>query len=685
MTDSPESLNAFAAVTKAEWIAKVEADLKGASFDSLASTTTDGLSVEPLYTREDQHEGDPAGFPGLFPFLRGASPIAGWQIRQEYDDPRPATCAEAISRDLERGVEALWIRLGPRTGCRVPTLEDLEVVLGPVDLATNSLYLDPGIDGLPVAAALATLAERRGIGASGLSGCIGMDPVGLLAKEGRAPGGLRARLRELRGLGSWCAEHTPNLSAVCVSSDPYHGGGASAVQELAATLATAVEYLRQLTDGGLGIDAAARQLRFAIPVSSDFFGQIAKLRAARWLWAKIISASGGEPASGAMQIHARTSAFTKTRRDPWVNMLRATAECTAAILGGAQSIATVPFDASIGTADELARRLARNTQFVLREESHLDAVADPAGGSWFVESLTRELAEAAWEEFQRIERAGGILGALANGSLQDAIAEFSRTTQSHIAKRRTPVVGVSEFPNLAEDPVERSRASDQEIKRALQEKIDGLDLGVHRAKLIAISRAVEGSGPASELMDVCLSGMMGGGDLYSMATVLQHAQPDFYLDPIIQWRQADVWEALRDRADRHEAKSGSRPKAFFANLGALPDHKARSMWSQNLLAAGGIEAIADDSFQSAEEAAGAYLEAKSDLAIVCGSDADYEQWLAPTVGALAEAKCPVILVAGRPRERESELRDLGATDFVFVGADLLSVVRGVLDQIGVAR
>ncbi|MEM7135351.1 MAG: methylmalonyl-CoA mutase family protein [Myxococcota bacterium] len=685
MTDSPESLNAFAPVTKAEWIAKVEADLKGASFDSLASTTSDGLGVQPLYTREDQRGGDSAGFPGLFPYLRGAAPVAGWQIRQEYSDPRPAKCAEAITRDLERGVEALWVRLGPRTGCRVPTLEDLEVVLGPVDLATTSIYLDPGIDGLPVAAALATLAERRGLGANGLSGCIGMDPIGLLAKEGRVPGGLRARLRELRGLGTWCSGHTPNLSAVCVASDPYHGGGASAVQELAATLATAVEYLRQLTDGGLGIDAAARQLRFAIPISGDFFGQIAKLRAARWLWAKIISAAGGEPGTGAMDIHARTSTFTKTQRDPWVNMLRATAECTAAILGGAQSIATVPFDALIGTPDELARRLARNTQFVLREESHLDAVADPAGGSWFVENLTRELAEAAWEEFRRIERAGGIVGVLGNGSLRDAIAEFSSTTRSRIAKRRMPVVGVSEFPNLAEDPVERSRASEREIKEALQAKIDELDLGVHRAKLIAISRAVEASGPASELMDVCLSGMMGGGDLYSMATVLQHAQPDFYLDPIPQWRQADAWEALRDRSDRHAAKTGSRPTAFFANLGALPDHKARSTWSQNLLAAGGIEAIADNSFQSAEEVAGAYLEATSDLAIVCGSDADYERLLAPTVTALAEAKCPIILVAGRPREQESELLDLGATAFVFVGADVLSVIRRVLDQIGVAR
>jgi methylmalonyl-CoA mutase len=403
VSDTDELINAFPPVTKSEWIAKVEADLQGASFEGLRSTSPGGMPIEPLYTAEDVEDLSAPGAPGIYPYLRGASPLGGWLIRQEYDDPRPGVCKEMIRQDLERGVEALWLRLGPRNGCRVLTIDELDDLLGGIDLGTTSLWVDGGSDALAVASGLLALAQRRGVPHTALSGGLGFDPVGLLAGEGAIQGGLRARMAQLRDLGSWCSSNAPGLRAANVSSEPYDGGGASTVQELAYTIATGLEYLRQFTQGGLSVDAAARQIGFSYAVSGDFFTQVAKLRAARWLWAKVVVTAGGEPSAAAMQIHCRTSSFTKAERDPWVNMLRVTAECTAAVFGGAQSVATTPFDSAIGPVDALAQRVARNTQVVLREESHLGEVADPAGGSWFVERLTDDLARAAWDELRSVE------------------------------------------------------------------------------------------------------------------------------------------------------------------------------------------------------------------------------------------------------------------------------------------
>jgi methylmalonyl-CoA mutase len=430
----------------------------------------------------------------------------------------------------------------------------------------------------------------------------------------------------------------------------------------------------------MSVDAAARQIRFSYAVSGDFFTQVAKLRAARWLWAKVVITAGGEPNAAGMQLHCRTSRFTKTQRDPWVNMLRVTAECTAAVLGGAQSIATAPFDCAIGPADELAQRVARNTQIVLREESHLGAVADPAGGSWFVERLTNDLARAAWDQLRTIEAGGGVLAALGSGALVDAVGEVADTREKQIAERKTPIVGVSEFPNLHEGAVERDPVSAEEIQRLLKASVDSLDLGAHRDRLRAIAGSVnEAEREPGALTDACLAATTGGADMYSVATVLQHGQPDLHMEPILQWRAAEVWEQLRTRSDQQP----TRPVAFFANLGPIPSHTARSTWTQNLLAAVGIGAVTNDGFEDMEALATAWNASAASLAVICGSDEDYAALLEPAVAALKKAGCPVVLVAGRPGEREAALREAGVSDFVFVGADVLTVMTEVLDSVGV--
>ncbi|MGB8222395.1 MAG: methylmalonyl-CoA mutase subunit beta [Polyangiales bacterium] len=682
MSDTDERMNTFPPVTKVDWLAKVEADLKGASVDALRSVLPSGLTIEPLYSAEDVEGLSDPGFPGVYPYLRGASPLGGWVIRQEYDDPRPNVCRETIRQDLERGVEALWVKLGPRYGCRILTIDELDDLLESVDLASTSIWVDGGSDALAVAAGLVALASRRGVSHAALRGGFGCDPVGLLAAEGCLQGGLRARFAELRDLGFWCSRHAPGLRAAGVSSDPYDGGGASTVQELAYTIATGLEYLRQLIEGGMSVDAAARQIGFSYAVSSDFFTQVAKLRAARWLWAKVVVTAGGEPDAAAMQIHCRTSRFTKTQRDPWVNMLRVTAECTAAVLGGAQSIATLPFDCVLGPPDELARRVARNTQVVLREESHLGEVADPAAGSWFVERLTNDLARAAWTELRSIEAGGGIVAALGSGKLVDAVCEVADAREMRLGKRESPIVGVSEFPNLHEEAIGRDAIEAADVQRLLAASLDRLDPGAHRDRLIALASEVSAAERApGALTDACIAATTGGADIYSVATVLRHGQPDFHVEPIPQWREAEIWEHLRDRSDRHSP----RPVAFLANLGPIPSHKARSTWVRNLLAAVGIDAATNEGFLDIEALTAAWKQSAAPLAVICGSDEDYETLLNPTVAALKRAGCAVLLVAGRPGKREPELREAGVSGFVFVGVDVLEVMTQVLDSIGVQR
>jgi methylmalonyl-CoA mutase len=309
-------------------------------------------------------------------------------------------------------------------------------------------------------------------------------------------------------------------------------------------------------------------------------------------------------------------------------------------------------------------------------------VADPAGGSWFVERLTNDLARAAWDELRSIEAGSGIVAALGSGRLVDAVGEVADSREKQLAKRKTPVVGVSEFPNLHEAVVNREAVSAEEIQRLLKASVDSLDLGSHGERLRAIvSTANDGKREPGALTDACVAATTGGADMYSVATVLQHGQPDFHVEPILQWRAAEVWEQVRARSDQQP----SRPVAFFANLGSVPSHTPRFIWTQNLTAAVGVDAATNDGFSDMEALATGWKESSASFAVICGSDKDYEAMLEPAVSALKMAGCPVVLVAGRLGEREAALREAGVSDFLFVGADVLGVMTEVLDSIGVPR
>ncbi|WP_329232091.1 methylmalonyl-CoA mutase subunit beta [Streptomyces canus] len=420
-----------------------------AAEDALSTALEDGLRTRPLYTAHDAPP-DP-GFPGFAPFVRGAraegNTTGGWDVRQRHAVADNA----AVLSDLENGVTSLWLVAG-EGGIPVASLGK---VLDGVYLDLAPVALDAGSQFASAAQELLRLYSERGIDRKAARGSLGADPLGHQARTGEA-----SDFAPVVPLALRCAEEYPGLRALTVDALPYHEAGGSAAQELGASIATGVAYLRELTEAGLSVEQACAQLEFRYAATADQFLTIAKLRAARRLWARVAEVCGA-PGAGAQAQHAVVSPVMMTRRDPWVNMLRATIATLAAGVGGADAVTVLPFDHALGLPDAFARRIARNTSTILVEESHLSRVIDPAGGSWYVERLTDELAEAAWRFFRTIERDGGQAAVLRSGRLRTDLATTWAQRSKKLATRREPVTGVSEFPFLSEKPVVRETAPEQ--------------------------------------------------------------------------------------------------------------------------------------------------------------------------------------------------------------------------------
>ncbi|MCC3771820.1 methylmalonyl-CoA mutase subunit beta [Streptomyces sp. UNOC14_S4] len=453
----------FPDATREQWQRLVEGVLSKAGTvaegpaaeEALSITLLDGPTIRPLYTADDSAPA--AGHPGFAPFVRGGRPegtaVSGWDVRQHHADPDPGRANEAVLADLENGVTSLWLT----TGDAGLPIEALPAALDGVYLDLAPVVLDPGADFEAAAHRLLALHDERGLPPGAARGNLGADPLGTLARTGGTTDPAES-LAAAAALAARCLRDRPGIRALTVDALPYHEAGGSAAQELGAALATGVAYLRALTAAGLTVDQACAQLEFRYAATADQFLTIAKFRAARRLWARVAEVSGAATASAAQRQHAVTSSVMMTRRDPWVNMLRTTVACLGAGVGGADSVTVLPFDEALGLPDAFARRIARNTSSILLEESHLARVIDPAGGSWYVERLTDELARAGWEFFQWIERLGGQAAILREGHLAKSLADNWEACSDRTAERRYPITGVSEFPNLTEKPLEREPA-----------------------------------------------------------------------------------------------------------------------------------------------------------------------------------------------------------------------------------
>jgi methylmalonyl-CoA mutase len=416
-----------------------------------------------------------------------------------------------------------------------------------------------------------------------------------------------------------------NVTALLADGRPYHEAGASEAQELAAMLATLVAYLRACEGAGLRPRSAFTKIALALAADADLFLTMAKLRAARRLVARVAEACGATHAAERVHLWASTSERMMARRDPWVNMLRATVACAGAALGGADAVTVLPFTWAMGRPDAFARRISRNTHLVLQEESSLGRVMDPAHGAWFIERVTDKLARKSWLLFQAIESKGGMAAALESGFIKGEIARVAEARADRIAHGQDELTGVSAFPMLAEDGV----------------KVD----------------------PHHPTEPITKGGTS--------------------VEPLSPRRLAEPFERLRDAADAHSARTGKRPLVFLACLGDLATLSTRATWVRNFLAAGGIEAIASKELHNSADAGKAFAESRAGVACICASDAVYAELAEATAGALKAAGATQVLLAGRPREQKAALEAAGVGAFAFAGANALAILGGLHEALGI--
>jgi methylmalonyl-CoA mutase len=694
----PPLLAEFPTPTAAQWRAEVEAQLKGAPFDKKMRTPLlEGFTTEPLYTAADTRDIPHLGsFPGFAPFVRGRDAAGwlnqSWDISQEISLSDPLAFNLAARHDLARGLTSLNVVLDRATrnghdpdwaepgevgvgGLSIATLDDLRKAFQAIDLEKTALFIRSGSSALPFAALFAAYCQKTGLATSRLHGCIEMDPLGVLAHEGRLPHSLDGAYREMAELMRWACVHAPRLQTVCVHTRSWHEGGGHAVQELAFALATAADYLRALAARGLPVHQSAPRFRFAITVGADFFKEIAKLRAARLLWAQLTEALGGPGQAQPLTIHVRCSTYNKTAYDAHTNLLRATVEAFAGVLGGANSLQVAPFDETFRTPDEFSRRIARNTQLILQKECQLDRLIDPVGGSWYVESLTDSLARAAWDLFRQVEKRGGMAAALQDGFPQQAVADTAARRLNAVAHRRTSIIGTNQYANPRESYPAPAASEDlaafQQRRASLVRAARTSPLNAQNAEVLDKLGAIVDSGDAG-FFDACVQAILAGATLGEITRAVRiHDKPSPPITPVCLHRAAFQFENLRRTLER----SGIRPKVLLLTVGPLKQHKARADYAASFFEIVGAEILLSGPLDGPAAFAPALAAHPAPIAVLCSTDETYPDLVPAFLEAAAAAPCrPVTVLAGYPADHVQAFQQAGLQAFIHLRCNALETL-----------
>ena len=602
----------FPAAIYGDWRKLVDGVLKGAPFEKLVGKTYDGLKIEPVYRRA----------PDASPIV-GRAAATPWRILQRIDHPDPAQANAQAVHDLENGATGLEFEFAGGPGARGfgitdATQETLTKVFDGIMFdAGIMIALNPVFGRQNVGENLATIIEAAKVDPAKVDLHFNYQPLSTLAVRGATQVPWTELAVPFAQMIGDLASRSFKGPFALADGRPIHDAGGSEAQELAFALSAAVAYLRALESGGMELDAARQALSFRLVADADQFLTIAKFRALRLLWARVEEASGLPPRP--IFINAQTAWRMLTGRDADVNMLRATMATFAAGLGGANAVTVMPHTLAHGLPDEFARRVARNTQLILLEESNLAKVSDPAAGAGGIEALTGRLCDAAWPLFQEIEKAGGLFAALQQNIIQRQVAAIRAAREANVAKRRDVLTGATEFPNLNEATPKVLEAKPHEF-----------------------------------------------------ATV---ADASIEFDTLSPIRLAAGFEVLRDKSDAKLARTGARPRIFLANLGTPADFTARATFARSFFETGGIEAIDTQGFNDPGALAEAFKASGAAMACLCSSDKVYAEHASAAAKALQAAGARHIYLAGRPGEQEPALRAAGVTDFIFAGADALTVLQ----------
>lgn len=608
MTEKKKELlfDQFPPVSTEEWKAKVEADLKGAPFDKkLVWRTNEGFNVQPMYRAEDIASLNTTdSLPGEYPFVRGTRVENDWLTRQEIVAETAKEANEKALDVLTKGVTSLGFKV------KEATSEELQTLLAGIDVAAVELNFSTCIKKAETfATVLAAYLKENGLEAK-FRGSIDFNPLKKALKHGVAFNGDAVAIAKniLEAV-----KDVPALKVLSVNSVMLSNAGSYIFQELGYAMAWGAEWLTLLTDAGVDAATVASRIKFNMGVSSDYFMELAKFRAARMLWAQIVKQYGVEDEACKMTVHAITSSYNQTIYDAHVNLLRSQTETMSAALAGVDSITTVPFDNAYQTPDDFSERIARNQQFLLKEESHLDKVVDPAGGSYYVETLTVSIAAEAWKLFLSVEENGGFFAMVGNGEIQKAIRETSEKRHTDVARRKEILLGTNQYPNINE---------------------------------MAASKIAKGAG--------CGCGCGCGQEESGEGLPTSRAASDF--------------EALRLATEA----ASNRPKVFMLTIGNLAMRLARAQFSTNFFGCAGYEIIDNLGFETVEAGVDEALAKGADIIVLCSSDDEYAT-LAPEAYKYLAGRAEFV-VAGAPACTE-ELKAVGINDYVHVRCNVLETLR----------
>ena len=617
--DKEKLFSTFPPVSTEAWEAKINADLKGADYNKkLTWKTGEGFNARPYYRKEDldaiQYLDN---FPGSFPFVRGQKINDNdWYVRQDIVVGDMSEANQKALDILMKGVDSLGFILDEN---REYSREDLDLLLKNIFAEMVEINFVCGKNALTVMENHLEMLVHYNRDFEKIYGSVDFDPLGRLILKGnyyRSEDEDFDMARKIIGI----AAHLPHFTVVSVHGQHFHNAGASIVEELAFSLSAGSEYLTQLTERGLSVNEVAPKIKFNFAIGSDYFMEIAKVRAARMLWAQIVKAYGaGSEEICAMNIHAITSKWNMTVYDPYVNMLRTTTGSMASAIAGVDSLTVRPFDIGSEEPTLFSERIARSQQLLLKEESYFNKVADPGAGSYYIENLTDSIAAEAWKIFLEVDSKGGCLAALKEGFIQQVIRDTADKKNTDIATRKEVLLGTNEYPNFTEH-IEKQP-----------------DPGV--------------------LLPEDQTG------------------PDAIIETIKPFRGAMAFEQLRVQTD-HYSMNHKRPVAFMFTYGNQAMRIARSQFSRNFFACAGYEVIDNPGFGTVEEGVKASLESKADIVVICSSDDEYPG-IAPKVYEQLKDKA-ILVIAGYPKDSIEELKKLGISHFIHARSNVLETLQELL-------
>lgn len=720
----PVTFEEFPLPTYEEWVEACNALLKGKPFDKIMYTKNyEGITFNPMYTRkigpaEVPESGivvtDPIlptdNYPGMGDFLRGATvngyKEAPWGIAQACDETLPSDNNWLLKHEIDRGSTVYNVYLDSASmdgvdvkdaekpgdkGVSVTSLEDMSTLLAGLDLAKYPFLMYAGTSALRMVALAAAALKAEGKDVAALHGTIGANPLAQLAKAGKLGESLDTVYDEMAACIRWTRKNAPGLRTIMARSDIFSLGGANAVQEVAYTFAMAVEYIREMQKRGIDIHDAAQSITFGFNTGATFFIEIAKLRAARQVWANIMKAFGAEEKDRSCKIHGKPAYFTKTVFDAGVNMLRNTTEIFSAVVGGVDTYENAPYDDTVRKGDEFSRRIARNLQIMLQEEFGMLRPIDPSGGSWGIEAITKQMAEKIWAEFQKIEELGGMTKALEAGYPQEEILTILKQRFKALDLRKDRAVGTNMYPNMAEELLEAREEDTAALKKQLTDGVEAYRADMddaHLEETLAALKAAEG-----DLVEKAMEAFSAGATIGEVKAAVASGKESVAVMPISEHRWTERFERLRFDTEEYVKETGKNVEVFLANMGKIPQHKARADFSTSFLQVGEFNVHLNDGFQDGDDGSqydkciAAFQEGDYDVAVICSTDATYPEIvpaLAPRLKEIMKEKGKgTLYLAGAPaKDMKQTYLDAGIDDFISVSANCYEILRQLQQKKG---